>query len=151
MADHLDWSIQAMNSAPRKAAQAILAAAPQTEDAVADLVKEIHHWKDAWAAVTVDKDRSVRAASDRALDCEHHGKIIKDLEAQLDHVDKDRERIEKGRLALLGGIFAFDKFVAAADVKAKLGEPLPDAGAIVEAMRTTLKKVHAAHTRAWKR
>lgn len=117
--------------------------------AVHAALEEIGFLNDQLAHVRVDADRKVREASKRALDCDDHGKVIRDLEGQLHHFDQAAERSEKGRLALLGGITAFDQFVDAVDVKKRLGEPLPDTSAVVEAIRGVVKKVHAAHTRAW--
>lgn len=115
------------------------------------LGNEIHRLRDQVAAVRVDKDRSVRHASAQALDCEHHGKVISQLEDQVGHFSQAEQRADKGRLALLAGITAFDDFVDACDLKAKSGETLPDVNAVVEAMRGVLKKTHAAHKRAWSR
>lgn len=113
-------------------------------------LKEIHFLNGQLAHVRVDADRKVREASKRALDCDDHGKTIQGLEEQLHHhFDQAAERSEKGRLALLGGITAFDQFVAGIDAKKRLGKPLPDTSAVVEAIRGVLKKVHAAHTRVW--
>jgi len=111
-------------------------------------LKEIRYLGGQLTHVQVDADHKVHEASRQALDCEHHGKTIQGLEEQVDHVDRARERTEKGRLALLGGIVAFDRFVDGMDETAARGEALPDTAHVVEAMRSTLKKVHAAHTRA---
>lgn len=112
-------------------------------------LQEIDFLSQQVAHVQVDADRKVRTASAQALDCEHHGKTIQGLEEQLDHFDRSREQSEKGRLALLAGITAFDDFVSAADAVVKDGRPLPDTATVVESIRGVLKKVHAAHMRAW--
>lgn len=101
------------------------------------------------AHVRVDADRKIREASRVALDCEHHGQTIRGLEEQVEHFAAAEQRAEKGRLALLAGITAFDYFARGADVALKNGRPLPDMAAVVESIRGVLKKVHAAHTRAW--
>jgi hypothetical protein len=152
MNHNLHTSIQAMNSTPRKAAYAIARAVDGNEEltevietALADLVGEVHRLKDAWAAVMVDKDRSVRAASERALDCDEHGKVIADLEKQADAFSKEAHKNDKARRALLSGITAFDDLVTAIDSGAR---PIGELDTLIDAIRGVLKKVHVAHSRA---
>lgn len=110
-------------------------------------LEEIHFLGGQLAHVRVDADRKVREASAQALDCEHHGKTIQGLEEQVTHLDQAAERHDRGRVALLGGITAFDEFVQQIDA----GATVPDLPKLVEAIRGVLKKTHAAHDRAWKR
>ncbi|BEL07858.1 hypothetical protein Q0Z83_060490 [Actinoplanes sichuanensis] len=115
--------------------------------AVHAVLKEIQFLNDQNVHIKVDADRKVREASRNALDCEHHGKTIQGLEEQLTLVDQSGDRSEKGRLALLGGIVAFDEFIRQIDA----GATVPDLPKLVAAIRDVLKKTHAAHDRAWKR
>lgn len=57
------------------------------KDDIELLKKEIKSLKDANISLRVQKDQAVREASARALDCDHHGAIIDDLERTLAHVD----------------------------------------------------------------
>lgn len=112
-------------------------------------LKEIYFLNSQLAHVRVDADHRVLDASRRALDCEHHGQTIQGLEEQLPFAEQRAERCEKARLALLSGITAFDQFIEGVDNGTRMGQPLPDTATVVESIRGVLRKVHAAHTRAW--
>jgi hypothetical protein len=108
-------------------------------------LKEISFLSDQNVHIKVDADHKVLDASKRALDCEHHGKTIQQLEEQVHHFDRAADRADKGRLALLGGIHAFDEFISGVD----RGARVTDLAQLIEAIRGVLKKTHAAHDRAW--
>ena len=112
-------------------------------------LEEIRFLKDQATHVQVDADRKVREASRQALDCEHHGKTIQQLEEQLTAVDRTADKTEKARLALLSGIKVLDDTFDALDATIKAGRPLPDVPKLVTVVRASLKKTYAAHARAW--
>ena len=119
------------------------------DEAIHAALDEIRFLNDQNVHIQVDADRKVREASRQALDCEHHGKTIQALEEQVHQFDQARDRSEKGRLALLAGITAFDKFVDDVDATTAAGKSLPEMSRVISAIRGVLKKTHAAHTRAW--
>lgn len=119
------------------------------EVAVVAALREIDQLRGQVAHVQVDRDRQVREASRRALDCEAHGEIIRETEKQVAHFDASAEKHNKGRLALLGFLNAVDDFVSGYDKQVSHGQDTPSAVEIVEALRKASKKAHAAHTRAW--
>jgi hypothetical protein len=126
----------------RDSARKIISDAPALMPEVMDLVTYCDFMRDQVAHVQVDKDRSVRAASARALDCEAHGEVIKGLEDQVSAIDASAQRNEKARLALLG-------FLQAVDDGLDNLRPDVTVAQLVAALRTASKKAHAAHTRAW--
>ncbi|TDC35706.1 hypothetical protein [Micromonospora sp. KC213] len=129
-------TVTALPEGPRRAARALLAAgAPVAE--VVDLVEEIHRLRNQVAAVQVDADRQVRAASERALSCEAHGEVIRGLEAQVTHFERQAAKNDRGRIALLGLPHALE------DLKA-------DARVTVADLKKAARKVLDAHGRAWK-
>lgn len=153
---HLDSTIQAANIRPREAARGILTIAArhdgmteQVAPHLAQLLAEVDHWKDSWAHVTVEKDRVRREEARKALDCEHHGRIITETEAQVTRLDAERERIEKARLTLVGFLHAVDEFVRGCDANTALERPQPDTAAVLDGLRKASKRAHAAHQRAF--
>jgi hypothetical protein len=84
----------------RRAARALIASgAPVAE--VVDLAREILRLREQVAAVRVDADRQVREASRRALDCDDHGRIIREAEAQVDHYSKAHRETDAERVRYL--------------------------------------------------
>lgn len=132
------------------ALEAVKAVRPELAEvidvAVHAALREIRFLNDQNAHIKVDRDRQVREASSGALECERHGWVIRGLEEQLIESGRSADRSEKGRVALLGGIFAFDELIRQIDA----GATAPDAAQLIEAIRHLLKQVHAAHGRAWR-
>lgn len=148
--DGPDFVIGALNSGPRRAARALIATgAPVPE--VVDLVEEIHRLKDQTAHLMVDKDRAVRAASDRALDCGEHGEQIRELEKQLAAIDESYRKADAGRVALVGFLHGIRESVDKLRERQQRGDALPSAAEMVDALDALVKKADAAHDRAWKR
>ncbi len=129
----------------RDSARKIVREAPALTPEVVDLVTYIEHLGNQVTHVQVDRDRSIREASARSLDCEHHGEQIQALEGQVTAFDESARKSEGGRLALLGFLHAVDK---------ALSNGLPEdltVAQLVTALSDASKKAHAAHNRAWKR
>jgi hypothetical protein len=143
-------TINALNSGPRKAAYALLAAgAPMPE--VVDLVQEIHRLGRQVAAVMVDKDRSVRAASERALDCADHGHLIKFAEESRHHFAEQAESNDRARVALVSVLYALKDAVSVLRDRAQREGELPPAAEIVESIAGYLDKASRSHDSAWRR
>lgn len=133
-------TINALGAGPREAARVLLAAgAPMPE--VVDLAKEIHRLKEQVAHVQVDKDRQVRAASDRALDCTEHGKVIADLEKQVFHFDQRATALDKSRITYVSGLHEVGDYLSALQAKAKQGERLPSSKELVDALAKAIAKL----------
>lgn len=118
-------------------------------DAVADMLAEMHRWKDAWASEHVDKDRQVRAAMARSASCDAHGEQIRGLADQLTAVGEARGRAESGRLVMLAWYQQCVDFARIARENQKIGKALPAVEDILAWMERQLPKVHAAHQRVW--
>ena len=148
--DGPDITIGALSMGARRSAQTLLrAGAPMPE--VVELAKEILRAREQVAQVQVDKDREVRAASDRAINCADHGEQIKHLEKQLDHTDGLARKNDAGRIALLGFLHQIRETVNGARQRERLGQSLPSGKAIIDALDQAEKKASAAHDRAWKK
>lgn len=148
--DGPDHAVSALNSGPRAAARALLAAgAPVPE--VIDLVQEIHRLSRSVAAVRVDMDRQVRAAADRALDCAEHGKSIKFAEEQVHFFGQQADRNDAARVALLSVLFTLEDAVSVLRGRAARGEQMPTATEIVDVIGGYLDKASRAHDRAWRK
>lgn len=128
----------------RASARKIITEAPELTAEVVDLVTYLDFMRDQVAAAHVDRDRGIREASARALDCDAHGEVIKGLEDQVGAFSAAERRAENGRLALLGFLHAVDE---------GLDNLRPDVtvAELVKALKAASKKAHAAHDRAWKR
>ncbi|MFG3715837.1 hypothetical protein [Micromonospora sp. NPDC047730] len=120
----------------RKAAYALREAGASVPEVV-ELAREILRLRAQVAAVQVDADRKVREASARALDCDDHGRIIRELEGQVTHFDRLAARNDRGRIALLALPHALE-------------ELKPDAKVTVADLKRAAKKALDAHGRAWK-
>ena len=123
--------------------------------AVGDLIDEMFRWKDAWASEHVDKDRKVRAAMARSVDCGAHGDEIRGLASEVTRLDKERERLDTTRLVLLGWFQQCVDLVAQYREQEKrrdtgLKHQLPTAGEIIAAFDRQLPKVRDRYMRAWK-
>jgi hypothetical protein len=118
-------------------------------EALHAIVDETERWKNAWASEHVDKDRKVREASARAMDCEAHGELIRSLESQVTLTAEAAQRAESGRLVMLGWYQSCVDFVAVARGNAAAHRPLPDLDAVLTWMETRLGRVSAAHRRVW--
>jgi outer membrane murein-binding lipoprotein Lpp len=105
-------TINALPHQARDAARVLLAGgAPVPE--VIEMAKEIHRLRSQVAAVSVDKDRQVRAALQRADDCAEHGKDIVQLNEQVHFFDEQARKNDAGRIALLGLLHAVEDLVQA--------------------------------------
>ncbi len=142
--DGPDALLDATSMYVRGSARKMIREAPALTPEVVDLVTYIDRLQDQVTHARVDRDRGIREAGARALDCEAHGERIKALESQVAGFDASAQRSEKGRLALLGFLSAIDK---------ALSDGIPE-GVTVEKLGEVLKdasgKAHAAHDRAWK-
>jgi hypothetical protein len=143
--DGPDTQLAATSMYVRDSAWKIIRNAPGLTAEVVDLVTYIGFLEDQATHARVDRDRGIREASARALDCADHGEQIKALENQVHAFDKASERSEAGRLAALGFLFAVDQLLE--------GTLRPDLTVtrLVAALKDASKKTHAAHDRAWKR
>jgi hypothetical protein len=146
--DGPDITVNALNAVARSACRKLLAAGASVPEVV-DLANEIHQLRDQVAAVRVDKDRQVRAAGVRALDCEEHGKDIARLEEQLTHSDNSARQNDAGRVALLNGFFALEDAITMLRDKIKRGDPVPELGKVLEVFSGVIERTNAAHKRAW--
>jgi hypothetical protein len=146
--DGQDTTVNALPMAARDACRALLAAGASVPEVV-DLAQEIHRLRRQVAAVQVDKDRQVRAASERALDCEAHGKDIRRLEEQVAHFEKAAEQNNAGRLALLGGLGPIEDAIRTLQEAIFHGDPVPDLKTVLGVLSDALVRTHAAHKRAW--
>jgi hypothetical protein len=146
--DGPDITVNALPMAARDACRNLLAAGASVPDVV-DLAREIHRLRRQVAAVRVDMDRQVRAAMQRAGDCEEHGKDIRRLEEQVDHFDKAATRDNAGRLALLNGLYPIEDAVRGLQDKARRGEKVPDLTAVLDVFAKAIERTYAAHKRAW--
>jgi len=123
----------------------------EVDVAVYTFAREIHRLREAIGHLRVDRDRSVRAASERALDCVEHGKIIVDLEAQVHKCDTARRHTEDARRVLLGLLHQITSTVTAMRTRTKLGEPLPSGAEFVDVLDKAARKTSSAHARMWKK
>jgi hypothetical protein len=142
--DGPDTLLAATSMYVRASARKIITDAPALTPEVVDLVTYVEFLGDQATHARVDRDRGIREASARALDCEAHGDVIKGLEAQVHAFDKSARNSEAGRLAALGFLFAVDEVLA--------GTLLPNltVADLVAALKAASKRAHAAHDRAWK-
>lgn len=120
-----------------------------TEIALQACFDEIDRLRQQVAHVQVDKDHAVRAASARALDCEAHGDVIRQTEAQVTHFEQARDRVEKARLVLLAEHHTITELLGAAtDGTLKADLTVTD---LIDALRKIHVKTSAAHRRAFNR
>lgn len=141
-------TIETLPITARRAAQTLLrAGAPMPE--VVDMAKEIHRLREQVAQVRVDKDRAVQAASERALDCTDHGKQIQRLEEQVHFFDRQADKNDAGRIALLGFLHQIRETVSGARQRERLSQPLPSTKDFIDVLEQAEKKASAAHDRAW--
>jgi hypothetical protein len=113
------------------------------------MTDEVERWKDAWASEHVDKDRQVRRAMAESANCEHHGVVIKDLEAQVAHYEEQAARNEAARLVLLGWYDACGRFLEGCERSRVTNGHYPPMNHVLDWLRTSLPKVHRAHQNAW--
>jgi hypothetical protein len=146
--DGPDTQLQATSMYVRSSARKIIKDAPALTPEVVDLVTYVDFLEDQATHARVDRDRGIREASARALDCDAHGEVIKGLEDQVAAFDSAQRRADAGRLALLGLTFAVDGLVR----QHKDGQlPNLTVDKLVAALADAVKKTHAEHDRAWKR
>lgn len=119
-------------------------------EALHRMVDETDRWKDAWSASTVNHDHQLREAMFRANDCPSHGEMITGLERQVAAFDKSREQSEGGRMALLNLLFVLREFMIGFRKKQALGQAVPSAADVVDALGKTLAQAEAAHNRAFR-
>lgn len=143
--DGPDTQLAATSMYIRGSARKIITDAPALTPEVVDLVTYVGFLEDQATHARVDRDRGIREASARALDCDDHGRVIKALEGQVHAFDQHAARSEAGRLAALGFLFAVDQLLD--------GTLRPDitVAQLMASLRGAAKKTHAAHDRAWKR
>lgn len=133
--------------AAAKALRRLGASDPElTERAVAELVREITIWKDAWAQGQVDIDRQVRAASARALDCADHGRIIFELEKQLYAVDTTHQTTDQQRAVLVMGFSQLRESFEALRKRLADGDDPPPIGRLVDAVIAVLSEALTDHS-----
>ena len=118
-------------------------------EALHELLDEQARWKDAWASTSVDMDHKVREASRAALDCDHHGQEIADLDRQATLFEGASVKSEAGRLALVSGLHTLGQVIDRLELNRTLGNPIPDDATLIPAMRKALTRLHEAHKRAW--
>lgn len=143
--DGPDIQFQATSMYVRPSAWKIVRTAPELTPEAVDLVTYIGFLEDQATAARVDRDRGIREASERTLDCQAHGEVISGLEAQVTAFDASARSSEAGRLAALGFLFAVDQLLDAGV------RPDLTVAELVTALKAASKKAHAAHDRAWKR
>jgi hypothetical protein len=146
--DGPEITVNALPIVARDACYNLLHAGASVPDVV-DLAREIHRLRDQVAAVRVDMDRQVRAAMQRAGDCEEHGKDIRRLEEQVAYFDNLADRNDAGRVALLGGFHAVEDAIAILKEKIRRGEKVPDLATVLDVFAKALERAHVAHKRAW--
>jgi len=144
----LHVTLAAAPEAVRRPAHRLLAAAAAEqvsphllgllEQTLGELADHALRQREQIAAVRVDADRQVREAARRALDCADHGRVIAELEQQVDHYSATEQRAERGRLALLGGLRTLGEMLRRA--------PTPTRAEITELYERT----SSAHKRAWR-
>lgn len=135
--------------AVREQARRLVREAPALMPEVVDLAEYIEWQCRQVAAVRVDGDRREREAVARSGDCEHHGREIAELTAQLDRADAAHRAADAGRVALVGFLQVVRDFV-----DAHRRGTAPDGltvTKVVDALAKAVKKAEAAHDRAWKR
>lgn len=145
--DGPDTLLAATSMYVRGSARKIVRDAPELTPEVVDLVTYIEFLGDQATHARVDRDRGIREASARALDCQAHGDVIKALEDQVAGFDASARRSEAGRLAVLGLLFELDKVTRAY----RDGHDIGTMSALIKALEEASKKTNAAHDRAWKR
>lgn len=141
--DGPDVQLQVTSMDVRASAWKIVRGAPELTPEVVDLVTYIGFLEDRATACQVDRDRGIREAGKRALDCDAHGKVITGLEGQVAAFDASARKSEAGRLALLGFLHAVDQGLDKLRSDVTMTE-------LVTALKAASKKAHAAHDRAWK-
>jgi hypothetical protein len=147
--DDLGISIRALNGKPADGAYILVRLIRGDKDVTPEqatkglkaLIDETYRLKDAWAHVMVDKDRAVRAASERALDCTEPGEVIADLEKQAHHFAQQYRATDRARIALVSGVFDLAEFLTAMQVRVKLGEPIPTAAELVDTLDKVVTKI----------
>lgn len=154
--DGPETALNALPHACRKAGWDLLSASRAdgwrrqfVDVALHEMAREILRLRQQIAAVQVDKDRQVRAASKRALDCEEHGKDIRRLEEQVHHFDREADRNDAGRLALLNGFHALEDAVRSLQESVRRGDKVPDLAKVLDVFAKAIERAYAAHKRAW--
>lgn len=147
--DGPDFLFQILPLAVRESARKIAREHPDVMPETVDLAAHIEHLRQQVAHVSVDRDRRVQVAMSRALDCEVHGKDIKELETQIHHFSQSERRNDDGRVAALGLLFAVDDLVR----QHERGELRADltVDQLIESLKRSAATVRRAHDRAWKR
>lgn len=129
-----------------EAFRTILAVLPDTLDtrvAVHHLVEALHTAEQQAVHARVDRDRGIREAMARSESCDVHGQEIKALGEQLHAIDRQRERTERARIALLGFLHAVDELVRAPRSDLTVAQ-------ILAVLAKASKKTSDAHARAYR-
>lgn len=143
--DGPDGQLAATSVYVRDSARKIIRDAPALTPEVIDLVTYIEFLGNQATHARTDRDRGIREADARVLDCDAHGEAIKALEGQVHAFDQSAARSEAGRLAVLGFLFAVDQLLEG-NHRADL-----TVAQLLAALKDASKKTHAAHDRAWKK
>lgn len=117
---------------------------------VVDLARYIYWLRDQVAHVRVDADRKVLEASERALDCTDHGRVIAEAEKQAHHFSERADQMDKARVALLPFPQAVRELVDNMRQRQKLGHEVPTVNDLLTVLDQAVKKAFAAHDRAVK-
>lgn len=119
------------------------------EAALTACTDQIHQYRDWWAAVKVAKDREVREASARALDCTEHGHIIDSLEKQLAHFEHTYRAADRSRRAYLTGVHQLADSIHRIQKRIRDGDTdgLPDLPAFVDTLAGVLDDIQTEANR----
>lgn len=129
-------------SVERAARAALDAGAPP--DQVVYLVTEIGRWKTAWAQGKVDKEREVRAAAARALDCDQHGRAIAELEQQLHSAGRQAAAADRSRSAYLMGLHNLTTGIDALRARLAAGDTtVPTLDVVADKLAAALTEIRA--------
>jgi hypothetical protein len=115
------------------------------------MAQAIHRLKEQIAHVRVDKDRAVRDAMARALDCDQHGADLRVTQEQVHYFSTLTERHDQARRVLVGGLFQIDEFVRGLQQRITVGGSVPTVEQVIDILLKASKRLHAAHDRAWKK
>jgi len=121
--------------------------AEDVEKALGCLARETHRLKDSWAETVVDRDRKVRAAYDRALDCTTHGKTIAELEQQVHHYSEAYRAADLQRGALVAALHHISEVLDALQKQARVGRKLPPADRLVEVLVAAVAEAQGTSAR----
>jgi hypothetical protein len=115
------------------------------ETAVGGLAGQALLYRSWWAGAQVSRDRAVRAASARALDCAEHGTQIAELERQLHHADGQYRSAERCRRAYVEGLHNLTTALTGLRFRVDAGDPdLPSLGRAVDILAALVAAIEKA-------